>query len=173
MDLKANFEDKYKFNQEKFNKLLNNRSDIYVNIENKKISKFCILFNLDNLNYYIDEIINVKDIFLQHAAIKNPEIKEVRLEDGTFVKELIMNTKNVQFKEIYKDNDREIFMLDIENNGEVYYSLIEGKYFSISNNLDLIKEIHKENNNNILKLNIKNRYIDIISIDNDIKVIFE
>lgn len=173
MDLKANFEDRYKFNQEKLDNILNNTSDIYISFKDKKINKFCILFNLENLNYYIDEIINIKDIFLQHAAIEDPEIKEIKLEDGTFVKELIMNTKNVQFKELYKDQNKEIYNLNIRDNGEVFYSLIEGKYFSISNDFDLIKNINKEYNNEIIKLNIKNKDITIESINNVIRIVIE
>ncbi|MCF7795523.1 hypothetical protein K9M42_00305 [Patescibacteria group bacterium] len=173
MDLKANFEDKYKFNQEKIDTLLNNNSDVYINIEDKKINKFCILFDLKNLNHYINEIINVKDIFLQHAAMESPEIKEIKLEDGTYVKELIMNIKNVQFKELYKDKNKEIFGLKIENNGEVYYSLIDGRYFSIANDLKLINSIEERKNNNVLKISLKNIYINIINSDNNIKIIFE
>ena len=173
MDLKANFEDRYKFNQEKLDNILNNTSDIYINFKDKKINKFCILFNLENLNYYIDEIINIKDIFLQHAAIEDPEIKEVKLEDGTFVKELIMNTKNVQFEELYKDQDKEIYNLNIIDNGEVFYSLIEGKYFSISNDFDLIKNINKGYNDNIIKFNVKNKDIKIESISNTIRIVIE
>lgn len=173
MNLKANFEDKYKFSQEKLNNLLNNNSDVYINIEDKKIKDFCILFNLENLNLYIDEIINIKDIFLQHAAIESPEIREVMLEDGTYVKELIMNIKNVQFEELYKDSNKEIFGLEIESDGEVYYSLIGGKYFSISNNLELIENIREEKNNNILQISLKDRYIDIINLKNKIKIVIE
>jgi len=173
MDLKANFEDKYKFNQEKLNKLLNNNSDIYLNIQDKKINEFCILFDLKNLNHYINEIINVKDIFLQHAAIESPEIKEITLEDGTKVKELIMNIKNVQFKELYKSTNKEIFGLEIENDGGIYYSLIDGRYFSISNNLELIESIRKENSNNILKIKLNDIYIETINYNNNIKIIFE